>query len=51
MAGSGPERQCAACGDTAAFWGRADIPALGLVWRCCRVARRNFTSARSQTRT
>jgi hypothetical protein len=25
----GPERQCAAHGDTAAFWGRADMPALG----------------------
>jgi hypothetical protein len=29
-----PERQCAAPGDTAAFWGRADMAALGFVWRC-----------------
>ena len=30
-AGCGPERQRAAHGDTAAFWGRADMAALGLV--------------------
>jgi hypothetical protein len=30
--GFGPERHCAAHGDTAAFWGRADMPALGFVW-------------------
>jgi hypothetical protein len=29
----GPERQRAAQGDTAAFWGRAGMPAQGLVWR------------------
>jgi hypothetical protein len=28
------KRQCATHCDTAAFWGRADMPTLGLVWRC-----------------
>jgi hypothetical protein len=29
----------------------AESPSQRLVWRSCRVARRNFTSARSQNRT